>query len=479
MPSPSRPPKGSPPRRALHERTESQTNERSLRLVGDPQAPVYGSPFPTKPSQILSPKGYNVQGSSVGVEPGVSHGRNTPRETRSYIEGSSGILKPRDIQSSHASRESDDVPSKRQSPTKPPLDKSFANISNADTKTSFLLMDQQDEEAGRMSDDIVQLPSVPLKKDTVGAPASGSPTALERQLVQTKDSESSLSSTNSTGTVIVKKNRDGKKRASYSAFPNIRRSSFSKSSSSLSSPHKPVVEESSGQHQPTVPASPSSSASSSFEPAAERRTSSAPMYANLQAASQSSLNIQYPVIRPPSASASWVEPPNVASQITQRTIERNHERWNPHLSTVQSEGTGSQSGERSSQSTWPPESSRVSKSSSMALNGRRSSDMPTIPSPPLPKESLDSPPLPSPPPVHRRDFTGSTIRVVTEQEDIVSKLQPIPGSRGSEHLGVPSAPEENRNSVIARPSSRASFFRDSIPAWAKCVQVLLNDSICG
>jgi len=438
-------------------------------MIGDPQAPIYGSPFPTKPSQILSPKGYTSQGSTAGAEPVVSHGRNTTGETTQYVGGSNNISNEQKGDRNTGNKQFNDISSRRQSSTNASFYTPPTNTPGLDTSTSFLAMDQPVEESGRMSDDIVQLPSVPLRKGLSGAYTSDSYHALERQPVQAKDSESSLSSTNSTGTVIVKKNRDGKKRASYSAFPNTRRSSFSKSNTSLSTPQKSTAEDSSAQILQGSPASSSSPVSPSFTTTPERRTSSAPMYASLQAASQSSVNLQYPVIRPPSASASWIEPSTSAVQKPQRAIERQHDRWNPHLSTVQSEGTGSQSEERSSQSMWLPDSSRVSKSSSTVLNGRGSSDTPTISSPPVPERSPDLPPLPSPPPIQRRDFTGSTIRVVTESEDPVPKLQPIPGSRGSEHLVIPSASQENRNGVTTRPGSRASFFRDSIPAWAKCV----------
>lgn len=471
MPSPPRPPRGSPPRRALHERSESQTNVRSLRLVGEPQAPIYGSPFPTKPSQILSPKGYNAQGSTVGAEPGVSPlGRNPPTENRQHVEGSSNLPIPPDGQRNRNSKQSDEMSAKRHSSTSTSYFTTATDTRDLDTSTRFSALDQPAEEEGRISDDIVQLPSVPPKKSSSGAYTSESFNALERQPVQTKDSESSLSSTNSTGTVIVKKNRDGMKRASYSAFPNVARLGSSKSSLSLSTPMKSHPHEQNEQVTPVPPASPGSSVSTDFATSAERRTSSSPMSADLQAGSQSSVTLQYPMIRPPSASASWAEASSSVSQRPQQLTERYHDRWNPHLSTVQSEGTGSPSEGRSSQSIWLPDSSRVSKSSSMALNGRGSSDLPIMPRSPGHEASPDVPPLPSPPPVHRRDFTGSTIRVVSEQEDTVSKLQPIPGSRDSEHLGAPFGPELKRNSVVMRPSSRASFFRDSIPAWAKCVQ---------
>ena len=463
MPSPPRPLRGSPPRRALHERTESQTNERSIRIIGDPQAPVYGTPFPTKPSQILSPK---EQGPKIGAEPGVSHPQGPPRETQLYTEASSKTKSSPKNERGSNSTSPDDTLIKRQSITSASLYGSSTNASGPNSSSDFLAMDQPDEDGGRMSDDIVQLPSVPPTKWSPKAHTAESPGNLERQPIQEKDSESSLSSTNSSGTVIVRKNRDGKKRASYSAFPSVVHPSSSGSNSLPSTPQRATLNEPGEQHAPLLPVSP---ISPPLAASAERRASSVPMYANLQNASQSVVNLQYPVVRPPSASASWVEPPDFVQQRPLPASERNHERWNPHLSTVQSEGTGSPSEGRSSQTMWLPDSSRVSKSSSLALHGRESSDLPTNSGPPPRPESSTQISMPNPTPVHRRDFTGSTVRVVTEQEDTVPKLQPIPGSRGSEHLGVLSAFEGNRNNGIARPSSRASFFRDSIPAWARCV----------
>ena len=161
-----------------------------------------------------------------------------------------------------------------------------------------------------------------------------------------------------------------------------------------------------------------------------------------------------------------MEPPNITPRRPSRTLERQQDRWNPHLSTVPSEGTGSQSEGRSSHTIWLPESSRVSKSSFTAMNARGSSDMPPLPGPALAKESSDVAPLPAPSAFSKRDSTGSTIRVVNESQDYLpTPLPPIPGSRGSEYLGVTSG--DNRYSVVSKPGSRASFFRDSIPAWAK------------
>ena len=161
-----------------------------------------------------------------------------------------------------------------------------------------------------------------------------------------------------------------------------------------------------------------------------------------------------------------VETPDSATRGPSRTLERNQDRWNPHLSTVPSEGTGSHSEGRSSRTTWLPESSRASRSSFTTRNARGSLDQHPLPSPPSAPESSDLPPLPHPPAALQRIGTGSTIRVVNEPEDdLPTPLAPIPGSRGSEYLGAASG--DNRCSVVTKRGSRASFFRDSIPAWAK------------
>ncbi|KAK4691298.1 hypothetical protein P7C71_g5667, partial [Lecanoromycetidae sp. Uapishka_2] len=474
MSSPHRP-KGSPARRAaLHERSDSQTNERAsptLRMVGDPQAPIYGSnPFPTKPSQILSPKGYNtVQGSTAGAEFGVSPGQNPPGETKGIIEDSSNVATVQFHKERPNSEEYQHVPSPQRSSTTASFHTPQAHTPTHAT-TSLISLDQAPADTGRVSDDIVQLPSVPPKPEAAGPfPISHLHETRAGQPIPSKESDSSLSSSNSTGTVIVKKNKNGK-RASYSAFPSTRPSS-SKSNLSLSTPQRLAIREQIEEPSPVSPVSPITPNPLSFSTPAERRTPSAPAYGNPQEAGQSSPNLQYPVIRPPAASASWAESPIAQPQRMQRTLERAQERWNPHLSTVQSvrsEGTGSHSDERASQTMWLPDSSRVSKSSSsMAMNARGSSDLPPVPSPAPARGSSVASPLPYPPPIHQRDITGSsTIRVVSERDDELSNLPPpIPGSRGSELLGVP--PEDNRASVVTKRGSRASFFRDSIPAWAK------------
>ena len=470
MPSPPRR-RGSrsPPKRAaLHERSESQSNERTLRLVGEPQAPIYRSIFPTKPSQFLSPKLHGGQGSSEEARLAVSHGVTPSSETKFVAEDSPTVATSQNRKESPDIEDFDNnIPTTQGSSTNASFYTPQTLTPGMETITSLLEDEQPAEESGRGSDDIVQLPSVPYRARVSGPHATSNTLDMSvRQPVATKESDSSLSSSNSTGTVIVKRNRQGGIRASYSAFPSVARPSSSKSNLSVSTLQKSASKEPEERSSPVSPISPDSP---EFVGPSERRISSVPTYANLQAASHSSLNLQYPVIRPPSASASWAESPTSAPQQAPRVPERNPNRWNPHLSTVpsvRSEATRSQSEGRSSQNIWL-DSSRVSKSSSSTgANARGSLDLPPIPRPQRHRGDYDSPPLPSPPPVRHRDFTGSTIRVVNEQDDRALDVPPtIPGSRDSAHLGVPSG--NNRNSVMTRPSSRASFFRDSIPAWAK------------
>ena len=161
-----------------------------------------------------------------------------------------------------------------------------------------------------------------------------------------------------------------------------------------------------------------------------------------------------------------MEPPHFTPRRPSRTLERNQDRWNPHLSTVPSEGTGSQSEGRSSHTAWHPENSRMSKSSSTATNTQESLGVPPLPNLAPGLASLDLVPSPDPPAVPRRSITGSTIRVVNEAEnDLPTPLPPIPGSRGSEYLGAASG--DSRYNIVTKRGSTASFFRDSIPAWAK------------
>lgn len=326
MDFPPRPSKGSPPRRAaLHERSDSHTNERAsptLRIIGDPQAQIYASsPFPTKPSQILSPKVYDGQGSSFGPRVDVSNDRGPQSETENDIRD------PLNTGTSYTQFRSRSADTKDAfyTPTQ-------GTASGPNTSTSFLAMDDcVDNDTSRVSDDIVQLPSISPGLESSETYGNANTQDASRQPVS-KDSDASLSSSNSTGTVIVKRTRDGRKHASYSAFPNMVRPGSSKSNQSLSTPLKPVTRDTGGGDSPVSPISPSSPVSPGHAMPRERRISSVPLYANLHTSSQNSVNLQYPVIRPPSASASWyvyfeILPFFRLSLLDCRNGPEGHENW--------------------------------------------------------------------------------------------------------------------------------------------------------
>ena len=482
MPSPPRPPRGSPPRRALHERTDSQTNEGSpstLRMVREPPAPIHETdPYPTKPSQVLSPSGqYPVLEQKQ---------RDFPYEQEPTMPSPFRDQKDRSASPAYDKRRF----SRQGSDGGPLLEISSAEISSYTasgmSSTPNLMASEERSESDitrnrvrgfirKVSDEDLRGSSYPEASRLWDDPAGVvEDTPKSERQPASKDSENSLSSTNSTGTVIVKRVRDGKKRASYSAFPYTSRPNSSRSNISSPVSQKAVASGPGEEADMALPVSAGSPVSPLFPPSSGPQISS-------ESEPHSPNNIQYPIIKPPSATGSWAESSLTPSRQPPRALERAQGRWNPHLSTVQSEGSpSSASGERSSQSMWIPDSSRASKSSSNVYSPRMSS----VPPPVRRKDSFDyaasapSKPILSPrpgpppdllmsPPVRQRDITGSTIRVVDTHEKETLRLPPtIPGSRDSE-LEASGTVDGRRSGVVMRPGSRASFFRDSIPAWAK------------
>lgn len=233
---------------------------------------------------------YDGQGSAFGPGVGVSNDHESQDATRDDVEN------PLNTAASYSQLRSGNADAKDVSniPTQ-------GTAQGPDMSANFLAMDEGIEnDTGRESDEIVQLPSISPGLESPEAYETANPRDASRQPVL-KDSDGSLSSTNSTGTVIVRKTRDGRKRASYSAFPNTARPGSSKSNLSLSTPQKPIIGDTDGRDSSVSPISPTSPASFGHAMPHDRRVSSVPLYAS----SQNSVNLQYPVIRPPSASASW------------------------------------------------------------------------------------------------------------------------------------------------------------------------------
>ena len=315
----------------------------------------------------------------------------------------------------------------------------------------------------RISDEIVQLPSVPGRNEALGSHRYTQDFTLvpAQTSILPKSSEASLSSAESTGTVI--RTMPNPSRGSYSAFPNYYQSNSSKSNASSTASFKPTSEQSDGL-SPSSSGSPISPILSAFSTPETRHTPSISATASFQPA-QNGITIQYPIVRPPTASGSWAESTPSAPTRPPRNANRVSDRWNPHLSVVHSD----EMEDRNSGTMWFPESRDVSAANSSPYNSSSYNSRTGILAHPQPTYS------------RTRDTTDSTIRVVHEDGDGLTALpEPIPGSRNSGYYTVQSGKSvrEKRNPLQTRPSSRGSFLRDSIPAWARYVNLLLDQRNC-
>lgn len=521
MPSP--PPsfaRAVPRRKPLQERSDSHANERTsptLRLIGDPDARIYtSSPFPSLPSHILSPKSNNDGGQGVVFEDeeDVSD-QNGPRywpEQHEYLATPHiSRSKGKEVAAVEDDNGSDfRFPAAESSlPPSPSLPTSTAGQQSSPVSASDADLDYSPSAAmtwgmvggERVSDEIIQLPSVPGRGEALGShrfTQDFSLTPLQQSMLS-RSSNASLSSNGSTGTVVRTKPQGRPYRGSYAAFPISNRPDSSTSSISISPPgripRKPVPRRSDPDVSPISSGSPKSPNLPSHPTFDRRRTPSISATVRLQGGLQPGVNLQYPIVRPPSASQSWAES---SSTLTRPPRTVNPDRWNPHLSTVDSEDTEDRhSGtlrDRYSGTMWFPDSRSGSGRSSYLRDSF--SDHPDIPAPLRTAHARRS-----------RDFTGSTIRMVNESNDNLTALPPIPGSRDSEmysavsHNSVrdkrrntlqtrpstrnsvrdnrrntlqtrPSTRNSfhnRRNTLQKRPSSKASIMRDGIPAWAKYV----------
>ena len=459
MPSPPRPLRRSPPRKPLHDRSDSSTNERAsptLRMIGDPHATVYSStPFPTHPSHILSPKSTRPPG-AVLEEVGVSHqehvSENIPAEdTRTTAVKGKGTDDSEDAGTGSGPTQ---WPFRNSGHLSLTLDVSSNKEHDSDANRQGFTLEQGTND-DRPSEEIVQLPSVGSRPDALGWHSFKYSQSSQQQPVVAKSSDASLSSAESSGTVIRTKPGDHPNRASYSFFPSpFRQEDFRPNSSSESppTPDKQFLRNTEIDSSPVSPVSAEPYTSSTVPPTTIHRAVSLP-----RPDVQENVNVQYPIVQPPTASGSWAESSEPATvQPPSRTPNRSR-WWKPHLSTVESVGTP----DRSSGSQYLGGSSRVSRDWTGAPSSRSET-------PPLPVFPRSAYPL-------RRDMATSTIRVVNEQDDHVgSTLTPVPGSRSSARFSIfsGSSKGENRRSGLQqtmRPSSRGSFFRDSIPAWARYV----------
>lgn len=446
----------SPPRRPLHERSDSEANERSLGIIDQPQGSIYkNTPYPTHPSHILSPK----HGSRSGLAPKVFEDeQGVPLQDHPPSDISSNFPLPQntkrrdpidleDVENNYGLSIRPLSVGNSRPIAVPPLN--FYSPNTSTTTTGNMEERIVEESEPRDSDEVLQLPSVPvlLERQEPLDHALGSLGTLSQQHPGAKTSDLSLSSAESTGTVVRHKVRPS--RGSYSAFPSTSRPSSSKSGSSPSTSQRGFP----SALDDGISVSPLSAISATF-PTPEIRQASAATVSRPHRVVSDPINFQYPAVRQPSASASRVESSselqNVVIPRPQRTLERNQDRWNPHLSTVPSEFTEG-CGIESPWVSGPVGNSTTSFDASHSPAARQ-----------------------------HRDPTDSTIRMVNESDDYVSNvLSPIPGSRGSAHYSILSGGSRKKKRSVpqARPTSKGSFFRDSIPAWAKLYYARSNSAL--
>lgn len=455
MTSPTRSLRRSPPRRPLHERSDSEANERTsptARPSADTQHYHYkSSPYPTHPLHILAPKIPSRPGLALKVfedEEHVLRQHGLASDIQYGYRGSQDkkrreLTLLEDIENEHGNFVRPLSIGNARPIAVPPL-----NFNPAPEPVFNRGPTEDDiDDGNQSSDDIVQLPSlVDLPETQESSITATTPRhASMQQPTGAQSSDLSLSSSDSTGTIIRHKVR--RSRGSYSAFPPLSRPTSSKSGSSPSTPQKGFA--SSSDDGVSIPISASSATSLAVQYPLPPATS------RPHRAVSDVVNLQYPVVRQPSASGSWAEisdNPHAVGIRPQLRVDRNHDRWNPHLSTVPSE----LSEERGSEHMWMPSPIGMSTSSVDVSTAIQSSTQP------------------------QKDLTGSTIRIVNESDDNLSKLlSPIPGSRGSAYYSALSGGSRSKRRSVpqARPTSKGSFFRDSIPAWAKLYYARSNSAL--
>jgi hypothetical protein len=457
----------SPPRKPLHERSDSHNNERSsptLRPIGEPEAHVYTtSPFPSLPSHILSAKGGGRQGLVFeDDEMGVSdNGPAWVPEHEIQAIAPLRICKVKNVamerdgnngsQPRHSYHErsffagpAPALPNRLSQPTPKELD--------ARNHAASMKYPRTGNEP--IAEEAIPLSSIPRREEALGSHRLPQdfklvPQPTPPEPIATKSSGASLSSAESSGTVIRTKPQPS--RGVYSAFPSYTRPGSSKSTSSVSVSLKPASSKSDDDCFPASPISPISPILSSFSSPDTRRTTSTSQTSHRYPSSQDGVGVQYPILCSPSASGSWAETSVSPPPRPPRSVNRTSGRWNPHLSAVPSEETV----DRKSGTTWPSDSGTASVAKPSSPN----SNMGVLPPPPARL-------------VVTRDVSDSTIRVVHEREDEVTALPAMPVSepRGSVYFpgySGRSLRETRRNTLQPRPSSRGSFLRDGIPAWAR------------
>ena len=474
----------SPRRRPLHERSNSQTNKYggpTIRIVDQPDAQIYSkNPFPSHPSQILLPR--NVPGYTFGDRGFRVSDRNS---------GTSAVLKskpidtlvPRPLQPWKANRHStstsiSDADTIVNSPSFPSTSSRFSQgTTPRSSPTPY-----ENESAGTLK----VLEGLPREKRPTIRAVIPSDSSAGHALTP-RASAASLASSASSDTPTLRENN--RRTGSSTSNPPVPPPKSHKRCPSASSNHKKKKQASSTGKLPVKPILKNSTESFAYSyTSSERpRSSSSPpssTHAARQVTLENGVRIQFPIVRPPSASGLWVESrvlPKNPARMNNRSSQV-VDQWSSQLSTIPSESErGSQSvhGSQSITEVSGPSGQlprRQTIASTVSSDGVDPSSEPTDSSVSIPLP-LFSPALQPP------DGRDSD-----EYHDAVSSLQSPQDGRDSDERHDTVSPLQSpplkqqrsgylsRNNSDARPGSSrpgssqsdfANFIASTIPAWAR------------
>lgn len=488
---PTRPPSR---RRALHERSPSETNEPcpspSLRLVynmdgsdNDIQNIYTSSPYPTKPEQILLPipgKGQElVPAPLVGsAEPSSHSSSNLLSDPSQALDSSfmdQSIGDPCDVSSTVDAR---NTPSQSWEGDPHSSRTSFPELgaeATSDRKSNG------DSEGSVYSDDgmfVVPETAPTIKAITSELPTAGPPSPVDATSLDSSPNVVPIGAPSSPNFVALDNSSMNVVRIGPSSNPDSARSNSLASMNSYgtvvrnynaahwihtSSPGHSI------SHSPSFRSSPpyqsaASSHSASTRPTRDRShsrsgtlssRSGAP--SDIQAIIDSGVSIQYPTIRAPSSSSSWVDTPQSTfpeASFQDLTPAPSRDRFHSHLSTVPSQVSGEYDGR-----VLPPVDESFDHS-----HGELS----------RPSAAMV-----------RQKHPSSSARLASDSkmDDSLPNLAKLPARPVNPGIPSSSSSESRQSSLRSnrRPGTSSSIFANAVPAWARvyyrCDERMVNSAI--
>ena len=467
--APKRSPQLSPTRKALQQRSASQENviaSPTIRIVAEEGEEVYSkSPFPTLPSQILSPT-YGQAGVSPDQD-GVVSDENASTNTHAD-KSSDDTLIPKPLQPRRSVRASTSTTT---SDADTLVASSFVTPSSSRLSQSASPPSTPPDDSDLLEAKLPPLPEesppeVDVSRSTIRTVIPSSPN--EEPFLSTKRSETSISTSTSSDTAT-----SSKRTPNYFVFQSARPSKESSTSPTLkrkrdfSNLKKPVPKP--YESVESIAFSDASYSSLLDRPRSVSSPASA-SHATTRTALESGIKIQYPVVRPPSASGSWAEssishrtPPPKASNPSSSMNESfvRPPQWTSRLSTIPSESERhSQSLDGSGRRSESPSQKRrrtigsvVSSEESAAWTGTSEGSVP-IPPPLFHHNNRNIRPLPA---IQGRDSE--------EGYDTVGELQspPLRRQRSGYVSRIKSRPASSDS--MQSQASQISFLGEL--SWAK------------